>query len=323
MISSTDFDDASTLVRRFMPPTLQQNWPLLSEALGTDVIVKHENHTPIGAFKVRGGLVYLDRLKRERPDVRGIVSATRGNHGQSLPFAARMVGLPCVILVPEGNSREKNAAMRALGAELIEYGRDFQEAADRSIEVAAERGYERVPSFHMDLVKGVGTYGIELFTAFPDLDVVYAPIGMGSGLCGLIAAKAALGAKADIIGVVADGAPAYALSFAAGQVVQTNTADTFADGMACRSPSDEALQMILAGATRVVRVTDAEIAEAMRLIYTTTHNLAEGAGAAAVAALTKEKTAMAGRKVGVILSGGNIDRELFLTVLGGGTPSSS
>lgn len=321
MFTLADFRAAADLVSRHMAPTPQYAWPLLAAELGVETWVKHENHTPTGAFKVRGGLVYVDRLRRTRPEVTGIVSATRGNHGQSLAFAARAAGLACVIVVPHGNSAEKNATMRAFGAELIEAGRDFDEAKGEAARVAAERGLEMVPSFHPDLVLGVGTYAVELFSAVPDLDVVFCPIGLGSGICGLVNAKAALGHRAEIVGVVSDRAPGYRLSFEAGRPIATTTpADTFADGMAVRVPSPEALAIMREGVARIVEVDDDAIAEAARRLYRTTHNLAEGAGAAALAALTAERERWARRRAAVILSGGNIDRDWFRTVLDGATP---
>lgn len=321
MYTLTDFEAAARLIARHMAPTPQYAWPLLREALGVDCWVKHENHTPTGAFKVRGGLVFVERLKQARPDTLGIVSATRGNHGQSLAFAARAHGLACAIVVPHGNSTEKNAAMRAFGAEVIEVGRDFDEARPAAARLAEERGWAFVPSFHRDLVLGVGTYGIELMRAAPDLDVIFAPIGLGSGVCGLIAAKAALAHPAEIVGVVSTRADAYLRSLDAGHVVETTTpADTFADGMAVRVPSPEALEIMRGGLSRIVAVDDDAIAAATRLTYTATHNLAEGAGAAALAALTVEKERWAGRKAAVVLSGGNIDLPLFRTVLAGETP---
>ena len=321
LFSRAELDAAATLVHAVMPPTPAYAWPLLKRRYGLAVVVKHENHTPIGAFKVRGGIVYLDRLKRERPAVRGIVSATRGNHGQSLAFAAGHVGLPLAIVVPHGNSVEKNAAMRAFGAELIEHGRDFDEARERAAEIAAERGYEFVPSFHRDLVLGVATYALELFTAHPDIDVLYAPIGLGSGICGLIAARDLLGLKTRIVGVVPENADAYALSFAAGEVVPVNRLATFADGTAVRIPSAEALAIIRAGAERIVTVTEDAIAEAIRVYWSDTHNAAEGAGAVALAALAQEADGLGVQKAAVILSGQNIDRPLMHAVLGGATPA--
>ena len=294
-----------------MPPTPAHAWPLLAQRLGTDVVVKHENHTPIGAFKVRGGLVYVERLQRERPQTSGIISATRGNHGQSLAFAARRFGVPATIYVPSGNSVEKNQSMRALGANLIEHGEDFQSAREECERHAAREGLELVPSFHLDLVIGVATYALELLRAAADLDVLYVPIGQGSGICGCILARDLLGLKTEIVGVQSTEAPSYALSFAAGTVVKTNSSNTLADGMATRVPDPEALTIIRKGASRIVQVTDDEIAAAMRAYWTDTHNLAEGAGAAALAAALQDKVKLAGKRVGLILSGGNIDFDLF------------
>jgi threonine dehydratase len=292
-------------------PTPQYAWPLLAGHAGCEVWVKHENHTPTGAFKVRGGLVYFDR---QRPS-RGVISATRGNHGQSIAFAGRRAGIPVTIVVPFGNSVEKNAAMRAFGAELIEHGNDFDEAREEAGRLARERGLAMVPSFHRDLVLGVATYALELLRAVPDLYAVYAPIGMGSGICGLIRTRDLLGRRTKIVGVQSERAPAYALSFAAGRVVTTQSADTFADGMATRVPDPEALEIICHGAERIVTVSEDEIAGAMRTLFTCTHNVAEGAGAAPLAALLKEREVMRGRKTGVILSGGNVDLALFRRVL--------
>jgi threonine dehydratase len=277
--------------------------------------VKHENHTPTGAFKLRGGLVYMERLKRERPEVRGVVSATRGNHGQSLAFAGARFGVPVTIVVPHGNSVEKNAAMQAQGATLLEHGEDFDAAREAAARLAVERGLEFAPSFAPDLVRGVATYPLELFRHIagvgPPLDALYVPIGLGSGICGCILARDLLGLRTEIIGVQSTEAPAYALSFAAGRVVQTATAETRADGMAVRIPDEAALAIIRRGAARIVTVTDAEVAGAIRAYWQDTHNLAEGAGAAPLAALLQEKPRMAGRRVAVILCGGNIDLALF------------
>ena len=302
---------AHEIVLRTLRPTPALSWPLLASRLGADVIVKHENCQPTGAFKVRGGLTYFEGLKQRAPGTKGIISATRGNHGQSLAFAGSRAGLPVTIVVPHGNSREKNAAMRALGAELIEHGSDFQAAREEAARLAAARGLHMVPSFHRDLALGVSTYALELFGDHPDLDVMYVPVGQGSGICGCIAARDALGLRTAIVGVQSAAAPAYALSFEAGKPVSTATADTFADGMATRVPDEEALAVILAGAERIALVSDAEIAEAIRAYWTDTHHLAEGAGAAALAAATKERARLAGRKVGLVLSGGNIDFGLF------------
>ena len=300
-----------------MPATPQYAWPLLATRSGAEVWVKHENHTPTGAFKVRGGLVYAERLRRERPEVRGLVSATRGNHGQSIAFAGARAGLAVTIVVPQGNSAEKNAAMRAFGAELIEYGRDFDEARPEAARIAAQRGLEMVASFDPDLVRGVATYALEFFRAVPDLHTVYCPIGMGSGICGLIRTRDLLGLSTRIVGVQSEHAPSYALSFAAGRVVTTPTAETFADGMATRVPDAAAFEMIRAGAERIVTVSEHEIAEAVRAYFEDTHNMAEGAGAAPLAALLKEREAMRGRKIGLILSGANIDLPLFRRIVFG------
>jgi threonine dehydratase len=308
------------IVHAVVPPTPQYAWPLLKARTGLDVVVKHENHTPIGAFKVRGGIVYADRLKRERPHVKGVITATRGNHGQSLALACSRAAVPITVVVPHGNSTEKNAAMKAFGAELIEHGVDFDDARGHATALAAERGYEYGPSFSPDLVIGVATYSYELFTAFADLDVAYVPIGLGSGICGMIGARDALGLKTRIVGVVSDQANAYRLSFEAGRVVPTNSARTFADGMAVRGPDQIALDIIRAGAEGVVEVSDDEVAEAIRILYSDTHTLAEGAGAAALAALMKERARRPGQRAGVVVTGQNIDRPLMQTVLSGGTP---
>ncbi|MBV8888705.1 MAG: threonine dehydratase [Alphaproteobacteria bacterium] len=308
-------DAAAAVVRRVVPPTAQYCWPLLSRRLGTEIWVKHENHTPIGAFKLRGGLVYLDDLRRSRPDLDGVVTATRGNHGQSIAYAASRLGLTATIVVPHGNSIEKNRAMTAFGARLIETGHDFQAAYEHAIGLAERERLHLVRSFHPLLVRGVASYGLELFRAVPDLDVVYVPIGLGSGICAVMAAREALGETAEIVGVVAANAPTYALSFAAGRPVATNSADTLADGLACRVPDEAALAEIRRGAARIVRVSEAEIRSAIRILYADTHNLAEGAGAAALAAALQERSRLAGKRVAVILSGGNVDRRLFAEIL--------
>lgn len=318
MLSLHDVEEAAAIVHAAMPPTPQYAWPLLARRTGCEVWVKHENHTPTGAFKVRGGLVYMDRLKREGGGITGVISATRGNHGQSIALAAARNGIAAIIVVPHGNSIEKNAAMRAFGAELVEAGHDFDAAKETAMRLAAERGLAMVPSFHRDLVCGVATYALELFRAAPALDTVYVPIGLGSGICGTIAVRDALDLATKVVGVVSTEAPAYALSFAAGKVVATNSADTMADGMAVRGPDAEALDIILKGADRIVQVSDAEIGAAMRAYYEDTHQLAEGAGAAALAALLQERERMKGQRVGLVLSGGNIDRSLYLRVLSAG-----
>ena len=320
MFTMAELDAVLPLVRASVPATPQYAWPLLKQRTGVEVVVKHENYTPIGAFKVRGGIVYFDRLKRRRPQLRGTITATRGNHGQSLAFAGARSGVAVTIVVPRGNSSEKNAAMRSLGGELIEHGRDFDEARERAVQIAAERDLEYAPSFHPDLVVGVATYAHELFTSIDDLDTVYVPIGLGSGICGMLGARNALGRKTRIVGVVAAAANTYSRSVAVGHAVPTNAALTFADGMAVRVPDPMALDMIRRGAERIVEVSDDEIAEAIRVIFSTTHNCAEGAGAAALAALIKERERLQGRRVAVILSGQNIDRPWMQTVLAGSTP---
>ncbi len=308
-------EDAVELVHAVIQPTAQICWPLLSERCDAEVWVKHENHTPIGAFKVRGGLVYTDHLTKSEPGVTGVIAATRGNHGQSVAFAAWRMGLEAVIVVPHGNSVEKNAAMRALGAELVEHGHDFQAALEYARGLAEERGLHMFPSFHPLLVRGVASYALEFFHAVPELDTVYVPIGLGSGISGVIAARDALGLKTKVTGVVSGNAPTYALSFAQGEPVSTNSADTMADGLACRVPVKEAVETINHGAERVVTVSDDEIRAAMRHYFTDTHNVAEGAGAAPLAALLKERDKIAGRRVGLVLSGGNVDREVYRAVL--------
>ena len=319
MFELAELEKATELVHAIMPPTPQYAWPLLAARTGCEVWVKHENHTPTGAFKVRGGLIYLDGYKRRQPHGTGLMSATRGNHGQSLAFASRRLGVPLTIVVPHGNSREKNAAMRAFGAELLEIGRDFDMARDAAERLAVERGLEMVPSFHSDLVKGVATYALELFRAARDLDTVYVPIGMGSGIVGLIRTRDLLKLKTRIVGVVSTQAPAFALSFKAAKVVTTPTADTFADGVACRVPPVDAVRLVCEGADRIVSVSEEEIAEAMRAYFADTHNTAEGAGAAGLAALLQEAAQLRGKRVGVILSGGNIDMPMFASILGGGS----
>jgi len=321
MFTLAELEAAVPVVRAAMPPTPQFAWPLLRQRTGVDVVVKHENHTPTGAFKVRGGIVYVDRLKRERPQVKGVITATRGNHGQSLAFACGRAGIACTVVVPFGNSTEKNAAMQAFGAELIEHGRDFDEARERAAEIAQERGYEYGKSFDKDLVLGVATYAHELFTAEPKLDAVFVPIGLGSGICGVIGARDALGHKAQVFGVVSDRANTYKRSLDAGRLVPTNSALTFADGMAVRIPDAQAFAIMQAGMAGLIEVTDDAVADAIRALYTDTHTPAEGAGAAAFAALMRERDKLKGKRVAVIVSGQNIDRPWMATVLGGGTPA--
>ncbi|MGG5887970.1 threonine dehydratase [Falsiroseomonas sp. HC035] len=304
-------EDAARLVHAVFPPTPQFAWPLLATRTGAEVWVKHENHTPTGAFKVRGGLVFMERLKRERPQVPGIISATRGNHGQSLAYAGARLGVAVTIVVPVGNSVEKNAAMRAQGARLVEHGADFDAAREEAMRLAAVEGLEFAPSFAPDLVRGVATYALELFRAAPPLDSLYVPIGLGSGICGCIMARNLLGLSTEIIGVQSTGADSYARSVAAGRVVTTERAETNADGMATRVPDAGALAIIAKGAARIVTVRDDEVAAAIRAYWQDTHNLAEGAGAAPLAALMQERDRMAGKRVATILCGGNIDLDLF------------
>ena len=314
-LTRDDIELAAQRVYQVMPATAQYAWPLLAQRLGCTVWVKHENHTPTGAFKVRGGITFMHWLKRAHPEVKGIVSATRGNHGQSLALAAGAVGLRALIVVPQGNSLEKNNAMRGFGGEVVEYGRDFDEAREEAARLAQAHGLFLVPPFHPELVKGVATYALELFKAAPDLDTVYVPIGCGSGICGVIAARDALGLKTQVVGVVSSAAAAAKLSFEAGVICETATANTFADGLAVRKPIAEAFAVYAQGAARIVSVSDEQIAEAMDVYYTDTHNLAEGAGASALAALMQEREAMRGKKVGVILSGANVDKSVFAKVI--------
>jgi len=318
MTDLATLEAAADLVHEVMQPTPQYCWPLLSERCGAEVWVKHENHTAIGAFKIRGGLVFTSTLKREQPNVTGVICATRGNHGQSVATAARRFGLRAVIVVPEGNSVEKNAAMTAQGGELVVHGSDFQAALEYAEAQAAEQKLHMFPSFHEHLIRGVASYALEFFGGAPGLDTVYVPIGLGSGICGVLAARDALNLKTRVVGVVSANAPTYALSFRAGEPVATNSADTMADGLACRVPVADAVARINAGVERIVEVEDAEIEAAMRHYYTDTHNIAEGAGAAGLAALLKERDTMLGKRVGVVLSGGNVDAAVYRRVLANG-----
>lgn len=313
-----ELDTAAAVVYGQMQASPQIEWPLLSERCGCEVWVKHENHNPTGAFKVRGGLVYIQRLVQSEPTVTGLVTATRGNHGQSVAYAAARSGLRCVVVVPEGNNPDKNRAMAALGAEVIVHGRDFDEAVPHAQALAERDGLHRIPSFHKDLVQGVASYSLELLRAQPDLARVYVPIGLGSGICGMICARNALGSKTEIIGVVSDAADAYALSIEAGEVVATGSADTLADGMAVRIPNADALRMMQGNVARIVRVSDDEVMTAMAALFHDTHNVAEGAGAAPLAALMQERTLNEGARAGVVVSGGNVDSTLFARALSQG-----
>lgn len=312
-----EIQQAAELVYRLMPSTAQYSWPLLCQRLGAEVWVKHENHTPIGAFKARTAIVYADELMKRAPHTRGLITATRGNHGQSVALAAKRYGLPCIIVVPQGNSVEKNAAMRAQGAQLIEFGKDYQDSREHASSRGAEVGFHYVPPFHRDIVRGVATYWLELFSAVPDIDIAYVPIGMGSGACSAAAVRNALGLKTKILGVVSELAPTYALSFEQRKCVEAHATTKLGDGMACRKPDEEALSILLKNIDHIVRVSEAELADAMRFMYTDTHNVTEGAGAAALAGALQEKDRLRGKRVAVIASGGNVDRDVFARVLGG------
>jgi threonine dehydratase len=306
---------AAELVYGLMPPTPQYRWPLLCERLGTEVWVKHENHTPIGAFKARTAIVYAEELLKRDPATRGLIAATRGNHGQSVALAAQRKKLECVIVVPHGNSVTKNAAMRAQGAKLIEHGEDYQSSLEHAKKLAADLGYQLVPAYHRDIVLGIATYWLELFTAVPEIDVAYVPVGMGSGICSAAAMRNALGLKTKLVGVVADQAPTYALSYQQKKIVEAPATTKLADGLACRLGNDEALGVMLENVDHIVRVTDVEVATAMRAMFTDTHNVVEGAGAASLAGATKESSALRGKRVALIATGGNVDQEVFAQVL--------
>lgn len=318
MFSREHVEAARATVYAAMPPTPQYAWPLLAQRLGMTVWVKHENHTPAGAFKVRGGLTYFEALARSGAGRAGVISATRGNHGQSVGFAARRHGLAATIVVPHGNSVEKNAAMRALGVTLVEHGEDFQAAREHAIELAARHGLHMVPSFHRDLILGVMSYWVEFFESFPrgqEPEVVFVPIGLGSGFCAAAAARAHTGARSRLVGVVSAHATAYLDSFRARRPVEAPVTTALADGMACRVADAEALEVILREADEVLAVTDDEVAQAMRALFADTHNVAEGAGAAALAAAMQQRARWRGRSVGVSLSGGNVDTQTFCEVL--------
>jgi len=313
--SLAQIHEAQATLHRYMQPTPQYSWPLVNARLGTEAWVKHENHTPVGAFKIRGALIYIDWLCRVRPLLQGVVAATRGNHGQGVAMAARLNGIRSVIVVPHGNSPEKNRAMTAQGAELVESGQDFQESLEFARELAAERGYAMVDSFHERLVIGTATYALEFFQSVPSLDVVYVPIGLGSSICGVSAVRNALGLATQIVGVVASGSPSYALSFRQHNIVEAPSQTALADGLACRTPNRNAMEIIWENVERIVEVSDDEIATAMRALFQDTHNLAEGAGAAALAGALQEKDVNRGRRIGIILTGGNVDAQVFAQLL--------
>ena len=308
---------ASETVYAQMAPTPQYAWPQLCEAMGTEFWLKHENHTATGAFKIRGGITFMEWLRTQHPETQGLITATRGNHGQSQARAARAAGIHAKILVPEGNCVEKNAAMRAFGAELVEFGRDFDAAKAEAARLAQLEGRTMAPPFHEQLILGVASYALELFSSVNDLDVVYVPVGCGSGICGVIAARDALGLKTEVVGVVSSHADAAKQSFELGRIVETDSANTFADGMAVRRPVEEAFEIYSTGASRMVAVNDDQVADAVRLIFSSTHNVAEGAGAAALAAALHDREKLKGKKVAAILSGGNIDTPLFSRLLRG------
>jgi threonine dehydratase len=309
--------EAQNIIYRFMPPTPQYSWPLINQRLGAEAWIKHENHSPVGAFKLRGALVYGTWLKQAQPDLVGVVAATRGNFGQGVSMAARVLGMKAVIVVPRCNSAGQNRAMQAQGAELVEHGHDFQESLEFAGILARERGYAMIESFHERLVWGTATYALELFQAAPTLDVVYVPIGLGSSICGVVAARNALNLTAEIVGVTAAACPAAAISFRERKLIEAPADSLIADGLACRRPNQSALEVIWSQVARIVEVTDAEIAEAMCIYYQDTHNVAEGAGAASLAAALKERSTLSGKRAAIILTGGNVDRELFIAALNG------
>ena len=314
--SLPEIQAAQALIYRYMPPTPQYSWPLINERLGAEAWIKHENYTPVGAFKLRGALVYLEWLRKTQPHVHGVVAATRGNHGQGIATAARFLGLKAVIVVPRDNSEDKNRAMKAQGAELVEFGEDFQESLEFARTLAAERRLTMIDSFHERLVWGTATFALEFFQGTPVLDVVYVPIGLGSSICGMTAARKALGLSTEIVGVVAADAPAYALSFREHRAVEAPARTAVADGLACRVPHPEALKIIWENAARVLEVSDEEIMNAMQIYFEGTHSVAEGAGAAALAGALQEKSGLRGKRVGIVLTGGNVDRKTYAAVLG-------
>jgi threonine dehydratase len=316
MLPSLDaIQQAQKLIYRYMPPTPQYTWPLVNERLGCEAWLKHENHTPVGAFKLRGALVYMDWLKRSRPGTTGVVAATRGNHGQGVATAARLMGFKPVIVVPHGNSVEKNRAMHAQGAELIEAGNDFQAALEFAQELATQRGLVMIDSFHEKLVSGTAAYALEFFEGAPPMERIYVPIGLGSSICGVAAARIALGIKTEIVGVVSAASPSYARSFATGRIVEAPSETKIADGLACRVPNAQAMETIGASVTRIIEVTDEQIFAAMRIAYDDTHNAVEGAGAAGLAGALGEDNR--GRRIGVVITGGNVDRAVYAKVLAG------
>ena len=317
--SLAEIREAQDVLYRYMPPTPQYSWPLINQRLGAEVWIKHENHTPVGAFKIRGALIYTDWLRKTQPALKGVIAATRGNHGQGVAMAARLHGIKCIIMVPYGNSVEKNRAMIAQGAELVEHGQDFQESLEYARVLGAERGFLMIDSFHERLVMGTATYALEFLQSAPALDQVYVPIGLGSSISGIAAARNALGLQTEIVGVVASGSPSYALSFSQRKIVEAPSRTAIADGLACRTPNANAMEIIWTNVARIVEVSDADIAVAMRVIFQDTHNVAEGAAAAALAGAMQEQEANRGRRIGVVLTGGNVDANVLARVLCGET----
>ena len=301
-------------VYRVVKPTPLMRHALLSAETGLDLYVKHENHNPTGAFKIRGGLNLIASLSAE--ERRGVITASTGNHGQSIAYASQREGVPCTIVVPRGNNPEKNAAMRALGAEVIEFGRDFDEAREKVEQMQHERGLRYVHSANEPLlIAGVATYALEIFDDLPDVDVVLVPIGGGSGACGCSIVRTGIGSRAKVIGVQAAGADAFARSWRTHTRVVGDKADTFAEGMATRVTFDLPFGILQRELDDVVTLGEDELAEGVRLALRATHNLAEGAGGSALAAALKLRDRLAGRKVVCVMSGGNIDRATLRRVL--------
>lgn len=317
--SLAEIRGAQEILYRYMPATPQYSWPLINQRLGAEVWIKHENHTPVGAFKIRGALIYTDWLRKTQPALKGVMAATRGNHGQGVAVAARLHGIQCVIVVPHGSSVEKNRAMIAQGAELVEHGQDFQESLEYARVLGAERGFVMVDSFHERLILGTATYALELFQSAPALDRVYVPIGLGSSISGISAARNALRLATEIVGVVASESPSYSLSFSQHKIVEAPARAAIADGLACRTPNANAMEIIWENVARIVEVSDANIEAAMRAIFQDTHNVAEGAAAAAVAGAIVEQETNRGKRIGVIMTGGNVDSDVFARVLSGET----
>jgi len=310
-----EMEAAQRLVYEVLTPTPQFCWPLLGARVGAEVWVKHENYTPTGAFKARTAAAYVAKVFGEQTGLNGLVTATRGNHGQAVALAAKKINVPAYVVVPRGNSVEKNAAMRAQGAVLIEHGIDYQEAKEHAQALAAENGWHFVPPYHRDIVAGVASYWLEFLRAVKDVDIVYVPVGNGSGIAACCAVRNALKLKTKIVGVVSDGAPAYALSFEAGRKIEHPVTTVIADGIANRVPNDESLAVVLANVDHMVRVSEEEIRQAMKIYFTDTHNVVEGAGAAGLAAALKEKESLKGKRVGLVATGGNVDHDVFAGVL--------